>query len=298
MNMISSYLKAGKIVSKVRDDASKLIEDGMPVLELVNHVEDSIRSEGAEPAFPCNVSINDVTAHYTSPPGDKTLIKEGDLVKLDLGAHVDGFIADTAITVAVGDADERCYVMMDAAREALEDAVATIRAGVEVGEIGRVIEEKIHSHGMKPVANLTGHSMDRWILHSGLSIPNITERNPHLLEEGDVLAIEPFATDGVGLVTDMPETHIFRFLRDRPLRLVHARRVLGRIKEEYHALPFAQRWLEEYFEPKRLNASMRMLIQSRAIYPYHVLREKSGALVAQWEHTVIVEKDGCTVITE
>lgn len=296
--MIESYLKAGKIVSKVRKEASEIIRDGLPVIELVNYVEDGIRSRGGEPAFPCNVSINEVTAHYTSPPGDESTISEGDLVKLDLGAHVDGFIADTAITVPVGDVDDTCYRMMDAAREALENAISTIRAGVEVGEVGRVIQETIESHDMKPVSNLTGHSMDRWILHSGLSIPNIKENNPHELEEGDVLAIEPFATDGVGLVTDMPQTHIFRFLRERPLRLVHARRVLGKIREEYHSLPFAERWLEEYFEPKRLSASMRLLIQSRAIYPYHVLREKSGATVAQWEHTVIVESDGCTVITE
>ncbi|BAM70424.1 methionine aminopeptidase [Methanothermobacter sp. CaT2] len=296
--MIESYLKAGKIVSKVRREAAGIIRDGLPIIELVNYVEDRIIEEGGRPAFPCNVSVNEVTAHYTSPPGDDSVIGDGDLVKLDLGAHVDGFIADTAITVPVGDVDDKCHQMMDAAREALENAISTIRAGVEVGEIGRVIEETIHSHGMNPVSNLTGHSMERWILHSGLSIPNINERNTHQLEEGDVLAIEPFATDGVGLVTDMPQTYIFRFLRERPLRLVHARRVLGKIREEYHALPFAQRWLEEYFDAKRLNASMRMLIQSRAIYPYHVLREKSGAMVAQWEHTVIVEEGGCTVITE
>lgn len=295
--MIESYLKAGKIVSEVREEASKIVRDGLPVIELVNFVEESIIARGAEPAFPCNVSINDVTAHYTSPPGDKSTIREGDLVKLDLGGHVNGFIADTALTVPVGDVNEKCHVMMDAAREALENAIGTIRAGVEVGEIGRVIEETITSHGMKPVANLTGHSMDQWILHSGLSIPNISEKNTHKLEEGDVLAIEPFATDGVGLVTDMPHTYIFKFLRERPLRLVHARKVLNKIKEEYHALPFAQRWLENHFDPKRLNASMRLLIQSRALYPYHVLREKSGAWVAQWEHTVIVEEDACTVIT-
>ncbi len=109
--------------------------------------------------------------------------------------------------------------------------------------------------------------MDRWILHSGLSVPNVSEKNTHRLEEGDVLAIEPFATDGIGYVTDMPQTYIFRFLRDRPLRLPHAKMVLKKIKEEYKGLPFALRWLSAYFDDKKLKASMRFLIKTRAVYP-------------------------------
>ncbi|MDI9623422.1 MAG: type II methionyl aminopeptidase [Methanothermobacter sp.] len=299
--MEEEYRKAGKILSKIRKKAFKLVQEDLPVIELVNFVEDNIIKEGARPAFPCNVSINDITAHYTSPANDKTLIKRGDLVKLDMGAHVNGYIADTAISILVGDHDknfEKNLKMIEASQSALENAISIIKAGVELEKIGKIIQDTINDFGFKPVANLTGHSMDRWILHSGLSVPNINEKNTHKLEEGDVLAIEPFATDGIGYVTDMPQTYIFRFLRDRPLRIAHARNVLKKIKQEYKSLPFAQRWLTEHFDPKRLNASMRLLIQSRAIYPYHVLREKSGAWVSQAEHTIIVEKDSCQVITE
>lgn len=302
MVMEEEYKKAGRILSKIRGKAAKFIREDLPVIELVNFVEDNIRKEGAKPAFPCNVSINDITAHYTSPADDKTLIKEGDLIKLDMGAHVNGYIADTAISILVGDpmdeTAEKNLKMIEASQKALENAISIIRAGVELGKIGKIIQETINKFGFKPVTNLTGHSMDRWILHSGLSIPNIDEKNPHKIEEGDVFAIEPFATDGIGYVTDMPPAYIFRFLRDRPLRLAHARNVLEKIKKEYKSLPFAKRWLTEYFDPRRLNASMRLLIQSRAIYPYHVLREKSGAWVSQAEHTIIVEKDSCQVITE
>ncbi|MGB4362717.1 MAG: type II methionyl aminopeptidase [Methanothermobacter tenebrarum] len=300
--MEKEYKKAGQILSKIRKKASKFVREDLPVIELVNFVEDNIRKEGAKPAFPCNVSINDITAHYTSPANDKTMIRYGDLVKLDMGAHIDGYIADTAISILVGDQEdetfEKSLKMIEASQMALENAISMIKAGIELEKIGKTIQDTINDFGFKPVANLTGHSMDRWILHSGLSVPNINEKNTHKLEEGDVLAIEPFATDGVGYVTDMPPAYIFRFLRDRPLRLAHARNVLKKIKEEYKSLPFAKRWLTEYFDPKRLNASMRLLIQSRAIYPYHVLREKSGALVSQAEHTIIVEKDSCKVITE
>ncbi len=308
--MIESYEKAGKIVSQVREDAKKIIKDGLPVLELINFVESQIIEKGAQPAFPCNVSINEVTAHYTSPPGDESFIKAGDLVKLDLGAHVDGYIADSAVSVLADGYQElekkeyseelvqKNLKMIDASCQALENAISTIKAGTTLEKIGKVVEDTITDFGFRPVANLTGHSMDQYILHAGLSIPNISEKNTHKLEEGDVLAIEPFATDGVGYVTDMPQTHIFRFLRDRPMRMLHAKKVLNQIKMNYKVLPFAQRWLVEDFDEKRLNASMRMLIQSRAIYPYHVLREKSGAWVSQCEHTVIVEKEGCQIITK
>lgn len=308
--MIDMYQKAGKIVKDVRELAVDEVHEGMKVLSLINLIESEIIKRGGFPAFPCNISINEVTAHYTSPPGDDTLLKEGDLVKIDLGAHFDGFIADSATTVMIGSGEgpyksgEKVYTaekqveMIETAKHALEVAISNIRPGAELGKIGEAVEDYVKSQGYLTVANLTGHSMDRWILHSGLSVPNIKEKNHHQIEEGDVLAIEPFITDGVGVVGDMKDTFIFRFLRDRPLRLAPARKLLDLIKMKYANLPFAQRWLKEEPGIRQLNPAMRQLISSRAIYPYHVLREKSGARVAQAEHTVIVEGDGCTVITE
>ncbi|NYB51747.1 MAG: type II methionyl aminopeptidase [Methanobacteriaceae archaeon] len=308
--MIENYQKAGKIVKEVRELAVSEVHEGMKVLSLVNLIESEIKKRGGSVAFPCNISINEVTAHYTSPPGDSSVLKEGDLVKIDLGAHVEGFIADSAITVMIGSGEgpfqsgdksytpEKQMEMIETANEALQVAISSIRAGAELGKIGAAVEEYVNSQGLYPVANLTGHSMDQWILHSGLSIPNVKENNSHKLEEGDVLAIEPFVTDGVGMVGDMAPTYIFRFLRDRPLRLVQSRKLLDLIKKDYRSLPFAQRWLEESSNLRQVNLAMRQLISSRAIYPYHVLREKSGARVAQAEHTVIVEVDGCTILTE
>ena len=301
--MIDMYKKSGKIASKVRKDAVNYVKEDMKILDLVEFVENEIIELGGGIAFPCNVSVNEITAHYTSPAGDENIIKSGDVVKIDLGAHVDGYIADTAVSVLVGDdipeeMREKHENMILASQEGLENGISAIKAGVEIGKIGEIIENGINNRGFNSVSNLTGHSMDQWILHAGLSMPNVKENNPHKLEEGDVIAIEPFATDGVGRVTDMNETYIFKFLRDRPMRLVHARKALKVIKEEYGSLPFAGRWLTNHFNEHHLNAAMRMLVSSRAIYPYHVLREKSNAVVAQTEHTVIVESDGCTIITE
>lgn len=303
--MIEAYEKSGKIVSKVRQMAVDYVDADMKILELVDFVESNIVKMGGEIAFPCNVSINEITAHYSSPPGDESLIKNGDLVKIDLGGHVDGYIADSAVTVLVGDADavlsedekELNLNMIETAQEALESAISTIKDGVELGKIGTAIEETINSKGFNSVSNLGGHSMDQYNLHSAISVPNIKEKNSHKIEEGDVLAIEPFATDGVGYVDDLKDAYIFKFIRERPMRMIQARKLLENIARNYGKLQFSPRWLVNQNNEKQLNMAMRQLISSRAIYPYRVLKETSNARVAQAEHTVIVEPDGCKVIT-
>jgi methionyl aminopeptidase len=311
--MIEKYKKSGEIVSKVRAMAVNHVKADMKIIDLVEFVENNIIEMGGMPAFPCNVSINEITAHYTSPPGDASIIKNGDLVKIDLGAQVDGYIGDSAVSVLIDsdDSDSSSEIvedghfeqdlnlkMIETAHEALESAISTIRDGVEIGKVGKAIEETINNRGLNSVSNLTGHSMDRWILHSGVSVPNIKDNNQHKVREGDVLAIEPFVTNGIGRVGDMNDAYIFRFLRERPMRMVQARKLLNIIAVNYRNLPFSQRWLTEHINSKQLNMAMRQLLASRAIYPYHVLKEKSDARVAQAEHTVIVESDGCMVITE
>ncbi len=309
--MLRNYEKSGSIVAKVRKMATEKVKEDLKVLELVEFVEQEIKNLGGEPAFPCNISINEITAHYTSPFQDKTTLKMGDLVKIDLGAQVDGYIADSAITVIVGEdlhespefplSEEEMQLqvkMIETVNEALDNALSSIKDGVNIGKIGEAVEQTVTAQNLKPISNLAGHSMERWILHSGVSIPNIKEENRHKVREGDVLAIEPFVTNGVGRVTDMNDAYIFRFLRDRPLRMAQARKMLHEIAQTYRNLPFAGRWLQESFKSRQFNLILRNLISSRALYPYHVLKEKSNARVAQAEHTVIVEPDGCQIITK
>ena len=308
--MNEMYEKPGKIVSKVRGMAVNKVEENMKVLDLVEFVEEEIKKLGGEPAFPCNISINEITAHYTSPHNDQSILRMGDLVKIDLGAHIDGYIADSAVTVLVGgdgaessmfhsnlDVDLQLK-MIETAQEALENAISVIKSGVELGKIGKVVEDTVTAKNLSPISNLSGHSIDRWILHSGLSIPNVKGENKHRIMEGDVLAIEPFVTNGVGRVTDMKEAYIFRFLRDRPLRMVQARKLLDFIEQNFKNLNFAERWVQNRFNGRQFNLAMKQLISSRALYPFHLLKEKSDARVAQAEHTVIVESEGCQIITE
>lgn len=305
--MIESYEKAGKIVSQIRSEACELIKNDLAIIDLVEFVENEIIKNGAKIAFPCNISINEIAAHYTSPSNDENKIATGDLVKLDLGAHIDGYIADSAITImAPGDDLEEKFdedtlaknqKLIEASDAALEAAISSVREGVEIGKIGVAVEEAVANYGFKPIANLTGHSLEQWNLHSGLSIPSINDNNTTKLKEGDVIAIEPFVTDGVGWVTDTSNTYIYRFLKDKPFRMTHTKKVLGKIKKEYHSLPFSQRWLGE-FNVNRLNVSLRQLSEAMAIYPYPVLKEKTNYWVAQKEHTVIVEGDGCIITTK
>ena len=219
--MIESYIKSGKLTSKIRDEASKMIKDGTLVIDLVEYVENEILKSGAQIAFPCNVSLNEVAAHYTSPVGDKTVIRAGDMVKLDLGAMIDGYIADTAVTIIADGNIEENYTqdeinlheeIVEASAAGLEAAISTVRAGIEVSKIGAAVHEAISEYKLNPIFNLTGHSLEQNNLHAGISIPNYDNHDNYVLEEGQAIAIEPFATNGKGIVNDLPGHYIFSYM--------------------------------------------------------------------------------------
>ncbi len=324
--MFEKYEKAGKIASKVRKEAVKKITAGMKVIDLVEWIESEIKSTGAGLSFPCNVSINQIAAHYTSAPSDDTRFCYGDIVKIDLGAEVDGYISDTAVTVIVeGDNGElvdeegKAYNMpgrlddgnpvvsedeieerraiINASSCALENAISIIKEGVTLNEIGFEVQKTMNDLGYNPIVNLTGHSLEQNNLHAGLSIPNYPDGSNHELKEGDHIAVEPFATNGVGLVNDIPQHYIYSFLRNRPMRQPDSKHLLNYIGNNLCYFPFARRHLLEVYDEHRLNRAIRPLISSRSIYPYNALKEKTDGMVAQTEHTIIVEKDGCCVTT-
>ena len=304
--MIESYLKAGKIVSDIRDEASKLITDGALVIDLVNYVESEILKTGAEIAFPCNVSINEIAAHYTSPAGDKTQFKAGDMVKLDLGAMIDGYIADSAVTIIAGGDMEENYTqdeinlheeIVEASEAGLEAAIATARAGIEVSKIGAAVHEAISEYKLNPIFNLTGHSLEQYNLHAGISIPNYDNHDNYVLEEGQAVAIEPFATNGEGIVNDSPGHSIFAYMANKPFRMKSTQRVLKYIQHNHAHVPFSGRWITDEFGERKGAIALKQLSDAMAIYPYAPLREKQDCFVSQKEHTIIVEKEGCTVTT-
>jgi methionyl aminopeptidase len=286
--ILEKYRKAGLILAEVLAEARPRVEMGASLLDVANFVEDAIRSKGALPAFPCNISLDRNAAHFTPSPRDVTRFGEN-MVKLDVGVHVDGYIADAAITVDLGGHDK----LVEASRAALEAALEIIRPGVDTAQIGKAIEETITGYGYKPVYNLTGHGLSRYLAHDEPAVPNRAMEMGTILKDGDVIAIEPFATNGSGRISEAPINEIYGFSTSRPVRLPAARALLKEISESYKTLPFARRWLKG----ERAEYALMQLLRSGAVHRYPVLWEVEGALVSQAEHTVVVLDKGCKVTT-
>jgi len=285
--VIEKYRKAGKILSEVRAEAVKKVAEGASLLSVADFAENLIREKGGEPAFPVNISRNDEAAHST-PSFNDTAVFGKDMVKLDIGVHIDGYIADTAVTVDLSGNPE----LVKAAEKALADAIEFIHAGVNTSDIGGVIEDAITSFGCKPIINLTGHGLAQYIQHAPPAIPN--KRMPHgiVLEEGDIVAIEPFATNGAGRIHDAGNAEIYHLISDKPVRHPSARTLLQKI-QNYKTLPFAKRWLGDH-----IDFAMVQLVKAGIIQPYPILKEVKGGLISQAEHTIMVTQDGCEVITK
>ncbi len=282
------HREAGEILAQVREEAADRVEVGASHLEVAEYAEDRIRELGGKPAFPVNISIDEEAAHATPERDDDATFGE-EMVNLDIGVHVDGWIADTAITVDLsGNPD-----LVEASAEALDAGLDTVEAGVETGEIGAAIEETIDDYGYNPVVNLSGHGLGHWDQHTDPSIPNRGISQSVTLEAGDVVAIEPFATDGSGKVTEGATEQIFALEHEGSVRNRQARQVLEQITEEYRTLPFAARWLDT----SRSEMALRRLKTQGIVHGYPVLKEDDDTLVSQKEHTVIVTEDGCEITT-
>lgn len=257
-------------------------------------VEDEIRARGGGLAFPVQSSRNAVAAHYCAPPGDATEYAEGDLAKLDIGVHVDGWVVDTATTVAVGGGEGERMVRATAA--ALEAAIAQVRPGVPVRRLSEVIEATIRSYGLVPVKNLCGHGVGRWLVHTPPPIPNLPDHSREVLPEGAVVAIEPFATFGAGHVRETGPAEVFRYEPRAPLGWEAGNAEVMQAIRGFNGLPFARRQLAE-FPRERVEAALQALLGARQLASYPPLVESGGRAVAQAEHTVYVGSGGVEVLT-
>jgi len=295
MEPLEALHEAGKIAAKVRDTVVKEIRPGVKVIDICDRAQALIQELGGQPAFPTNVDINHVAAHYCSPMGDTLVVPERSLVKLDVGVHVEGFIADTAITACF---DPGLMYLVDAAEAGLNTAINTLKPGLSASDVGAAIEQTIKGRGAKPIRNLTGHKLARYVVHAGESIPNVSGHDRHVLEEGEVYAVEPFAVPPTaeGLVTDGPPSNIYRFIKKRSLD-GEAKKMLKYIQDQHRTLPFASRWIMRRFQGSDTDAAFRELLASKCIMSYPQLLEKTRAKVAQAEHTVIITGDGCEVTT-
>jgi methionyl aminopeptidase len=289
------FREAGKMASRVREDSRRLIMVGESFLDIAETIEKMIADEGGKPAFPVNISINDIAAHYTPEFESEAVLGEKDLVKVDLGIDLNGALSDTAYTV---DLDGSNTSLVKASEDALENAIKAIRPGVAVGEIGGIIEETIKGYGFRPISNLSGHMIKSNELHAGVEIPNVKSNDPYRFSEGDIFAVEPFATTGSGHVEDLEQVEIFSIYMPSKVRMRQSRKIIEHVLQNYGMLPFAERWVRGAFGSKLLvGAALKELLQNHFIRGYPVLREVSRGLVSQKEHTIRVGADGCEVLT-
>ncbi len=286
------YREAGRIAKRAKEEAQKLVSSGRSVLETAVKIEEIIWSLGGKPAFPVNISIGPVAAHYTPTYSDKSVFPERGLVKVDLGVHIDGYIVDTAITIDLGG---EYKAIVDAAREALERALARVSPGVSFKDIGRIVEEAAKKYMLKPVRNLSGHRIDRYKIHAGESIPNYPEPLvPWKFREGGVYAIEPFITNGAGLISEERLVTIYSVKKAKAGSSEEAR-ILREAVARFKGLPFCSRWLSDLGD--NIDPVLDTLRSKGALHPYPVLVEISGAQVAQFEETVAIYKGSVYVLT-
>jgi methionyl aminopeptidase len=293
---LEKFRLSGKILREAREEMRLFVKENMPVIEVCEKAESLIRQKGGKPAFPCNVSINEVTAHYTSPPGDTTTIPPSSVVKVDMGVHIDGYVTDTAFTACFNPEYDD---MTRTAQLALQTAIDTVTGDISPSKVGGAIETAIKNRGYRPIENLTGHSVGRYLVHAGANIPNVHQVTFGKLKTGEIYAIEPFVTvrDAMGVVEDSPQKTIFRLVKPKAAKSPHAKQLLAFIEKNFHTLPFAERWLMGVLPPKQHRDTFKELLASKALVSYPVFVEASQKTVTQAEHTVLIKEDGCTVLT-
>ena len=287
-----NYIKAGKIASEVVAYARTIIKKGVPLLEIADKIEKKIVELKGKPAFPVNLSINEIAAHDTPAYNDERVASG--LLKVDIGVHVNGCIADIAFSLDLEDNEENKKLII-ASEKALSGALEVIKEGIHIREIGSVIDKTIKSFGFTPIHNLSGHSIEPYMLHSGITIPNFDNSQEIRIDAG-VYAIEPFATSGSGAVRDSKPSGIYRLEKEGAVRDSLAREILHFIEEEYQTLPFCSRWICKKFGPRALIA-LRRIEESKLLHHYPQLIEISGKKVSQAEHTIIIQKEKKIITT-
>ena len=297
-DVFAQWLKAGQVAADALRHGRKLCVPGAKFVDVVHGVEQHIRDQGFGQAFPCTLSIDAVAAHWTPTHDDPAVLEEGQLVKIDCGAELNGALSDNAMTIEIGGTD-RYKRLIECSEACLKEAIAIIGPNVDLGTVGAAVELTAKDFGFKPIQNLTGHSLETFVLHAGLTVPSVpmkVQRRPRI---GDVLACEPFVTDGqAGRVENSGPGNIYHFQRSKPLRMPSTKRLLASIEKAHPKLPFAERWMTGALEPNKLGFNLLQLQKEALIKHYPALSEASGGMVAQTEATLVITEDGCVMTTK
>lgn len=280
---LAEWRKAGKIAAEALEYGRSLIKNGAKIREVCDKIDNKIIALGALPAWPSQVGIDAVAAHYTPDPDDEAVF-DNNVVCLDVGARVDGFVGDNALTV---DLSGKYSDLLKASDEALKNAIKTLGVGVSLGAIGKVIQETIESYNFQPVKNLCGHGIAEFTIHDKPSIPNYNTGDKRTLQGNQIIAIEPFATDGAGMIYEADYGNIFALVNKKPVRSPIARDVLAFIEDNYGPFPFTTRWLTTQFGAKA-NFGLTELMRQGLLHAHPPLIEKNKGMVSVFEKTMFV----------
>jgi len=289
---IDDWKKAGIIAATALAFGRELVVLGAKAVDICNAVDAKIIELGAKPAFPTQISIGAIAAHFCPESDDETVMPKS-VISLDCGAEVNGAIGDNAVSVDLtGEHDE----LIQASRDALAAAIDFIKPGVTTGEIGEVIETAIKARGFNPVANLSGHGLDYHTIHTKPTIPNYANGSDFIITEGIVFAIEPFASTGSGRVIEAGEATIFSQLATKPVRTPGDRLVQDAISK-FEGMPFTTRNLTKTIPAFKVKMALKNLQRLHALHPHPPLVDSGKGMVSQAEHSVIVTADGCEILT-
>lgn len=286
---------SGLISATAREHGKSMIVPGAKLRKIADEVEEMILDMGGRPAFPAQLSRNNIAAHYCSSPNDDLEAQPTDIIKLDLGAHVDGYVTDNAVTVDLQGGPNSALVA--ASSMALENAISVMGPGAPITEIGEKIESTIKAFGFNPIYNLTGHGVARYVIHCSPSIPNYPDPKAPRLRPNQTIACEPFACDGRGYIEEDGIAEVFGLVR-KPKPKDKLPRDLEAAVLAMEGLPFARRSLmRELDDPKRVEETLKALRKAKLLRAYPPLCERRGVRVAQTEHTIFISEDGAEVLT-
>lgn len=295
--MRQKYLRAGAIAAEALAYGASLILPGARARDVLDRVEMFILEHGGGIAFPAQISIDEVAAHSCPAEEDDRVFSPRDLVKLDVGVHVDGYVGDNALTVNLDTEDEEKNRLVEASRAARDAAIALVRPGVTPDELGAAIEREITARGFQPIRNLSGHGLDRYVIHTSPSIPNYPNGDRRPLVPGTVIAIEPFATTGRGMIRSAQEPTLFSLVAVKPVRSPAGREALAIIRR-FNGLPFTMRWLSRELGAAKTRSALLELKRAGMLREYPPLPEETRGLVSQSEQTVLVTETGCEILTK
>lgn len=313
MSEIDCLRECGKIHKKIKNNLKDYIQPGMKVIDIVNYIENNIKNDigynnnhlKCGIGFPTGISINNCAAHWTPEKNDNTIINKDDIIKIDFGIHKNGYIVDSAYTHSF---NSKYQNLIDSTVEANKVAIQNSGVDAILGELGKDIKEVIESYELeidnktykiKPVVDLTGHSISRYNIHSGKAVPNIhIPFYPERMKEGEIYAIEPFASSGKGRVFEDKNNCSHYMIKNLNLKdnklSEKEKNFIKNIYKKYFTLPFCTRWLDnENIDYSLLNS----LSTKNIINSYPPLYDVKNSLISQHEHTISIKEKGIEILT-